>query len=69
MTYRFNPSDSKAMSAEATIYGTIIRWKLTPPERMATISELAAMRDVKKMTEMNTNIALYMFTKYGMKLT
>ena len=49
--------------------GSIMRWKLTPPERMATISEFAAMREVKKMTEMNTNIALYMFTKYGMKLT
>ena len=55
------------MMLEATMYGTIMRWKLTPPERMAMISELAAIREVKKMTEMNTNIALYMFTKNGMK--
>ena len=56
-----------AIRAEATMYGTIMRWKLTPPESMATISELAAMREVKKMTEMNTNIALYMLMKNGMK--
>ena len=31
------------------------------------ISELAAMRDVKKMTDMKTNIALYMLMKKGMK--
>ena len=49
-------------------YGTIIRWKLTPQESMAMISELAAILDVKKITVMNTNRALNIFIKYGMKL-
>ena len=55
------------MIVAASIYGTIILWKLTPPERMATISEFDAILDVKKMTVINTNIGLYMFIKYGIK--
>ena len=37
------------------MYGTIILWKLMPHDRMATISELDAIFDVKKITVMNTN--------------
>ena len=50
-----------------TRYGTIIRWKLTPQERMATISEFCAILDVNRITVRNTTIGLYMFMKYGMK--
>ena len=55
------------MSVAAAIYGTIIRWKLMPQLRMATISEFAAIFDVKKITVMNTNRGENMFIKYGMK--
>ena len=54
--------------AEKT-YGNIILWKLIPQERMAMISELAAILDVKNMTVMNTNSGLNMFMKYGTKFT
>ena len=67
MTNRFRASESAAINAAATIYGRIILWKLTPHDRIATISEFDAIFDVKKMTVMNTNIGLYMLTKYGMK--
>ena len=36
---------------------------------MAMISELEAMREVKKMTVMNTNRGLNMFMKYGTQFT
>ena len=51
------------------MYGTIILWKLTPQERMATISVSEAIFDVKKITVMNTNRGLNMFMKYGTKFT
>ena len=38
-----------------------------PPERMAMISEFAAILEVKKMTVMNTNNGLNMLMKYGTK--
>ena len=60
--------DMAAMKAATTRYGTIRRWKLMPVESMATNSELAVRREVKKITVMNTNSGLNMFTKYGMKL-
>ena len=58
-----------AIKAAENTYGTIILWKLTPHERIAIISESAAIFDVKKMTVMNTNRELNMFMKYGTKLT
>ena len=51
------------MSAAETMYGTSILWKLTPPERMATISEFAAILEVKKMTVMNTMMGENMLMK------
>ena len=69
MTKRFRPNDSSAMTDAEKIYGSIIRWKLIPQERMAMISELAAILDVKNMTVMNTNRGLNMFMKYGTKFT
>ena len=50
-------------------YGTIILWKLIPPDRIAMISDLAAILEVKNITVMNTNRGENMFMKYGMKLT
>ena len=38
-----------------------------PVDRMAITSEFAAMIEVKKMTEMNTNSGLNMFMKYGIQ--
>ena len=58
-----------AISAAENTYGTIILWKLMPQERMAIISESAAILDVKNITVMNMNIGLNIFMKYGMKLT
>ena len=40
-----------------------------PPESIAMNSELAAILEVKKITVMNTNRGLNMFTKYGTKFT
>lgn len=52
-----------AMSVAENTYGTIILWKLIPHESIATISESAAILEVKKITVMNTNIGLNMFMK------
>ena len=51
------------MSVAENTYGTIILWKLIPHESIATISESAAILEVKKITVMNTNIGLNMFMK------
>ena len=51
------------MMVAEKMYGTIILWKLTPHERMAMISELAAILDVKNITVMNTNSGLNIFMK------
>ena len=69
MMKRFRPKENTAISAAENMYGTIILWKLIPQERMATISESAAILDVKNITVMNTNRGLNMFMKYGMKFT
>ena len=55
MMKRFRHRDNTAMSVAAARYGTIILWKLTPQLRIATISESAAIFEVKKITVMNTN--------------
>ena len=68
MTNRFRHRDKPAMSVAENKYGTIILWKLIPQDRMAIISESAAIFEVKKMTVMNTNKGLNMFMKYGTKL-
>ena len=65
ITYRLSPSDSRAIRAAEARYGTIIRWKLTPLDRMAMISEFDAMREVKKITVMKTNSEANMLTRYG----
>ena len=62
-------SDRIAISVAENIYGTIILWKLIPQERMAMISESAAIFDVKKITVMKMNSGENMFMKYGTKLT
>ena len=67
ITQRPSPRDRRATMQADTRYGTIIRWKLTPQERMATISEFCAILDVNRITVRNTTIGLYMFMKYGMK--
>ena len=67
MIQRPRPRDRRATRAADTMYGTIIRWKLVPQERMAMISEFCAILDVKRITVRNTTIGLYMFMKYGMK--
>ena len=67
ITQRPSPRERRATRADDTMYGTIIRWKLVPQERMATISEFCAMLDVNRITVRNTTIGLYMFMKYGMK--
>ena len=59
----------RAIIVAEKIYGTIILWKLTPQDRIAIISEFAAILEVKNMTVMNTNSGLNMFMKYGMKFT
>ena len=56
-----------AISVAEKMYGTIILWKLIPQDRMAMISESAAIFDVKKITVMNTNNGENIFMKYGMK--
>ncbi len=42
--------------------------KLMPPFRMAMISVLTAILEVKKITEIKTNIGAKRVAKYGMKL-
>ena len=66
---RFRHRDNMAMSVAENMYGTIILWKLMPQDRIATISESAAIFEVKNITVMNTNRGLNMFMKYGTKLT
>jgi hypothetical protein len=39
-------------------YGTIILWKLIPDAKVAMISELSAIFDVKNITAMNVNNGL-----------
>ena len=46
------------MIAADTIYGTNRRLKLTPLDKMAIISELSAIFDVKKITAMKVNNGL-----------
>ena len=43
------------------------RLKLTPPASMATISELLAIFEVKKITEIKIKSGLNMLAKQGMK--
>jgi hypothetical protein len=50
------------------IYGTNILRKLIPPVKMAMISVLKAILEVKKITEIKVNKGENMFTKKGMKL-
>ena len=69
MTNRLSVNEKRAISVAEKMYGTIILWKLTPQERMATISVSDAIFDVKNMTVMNTNRGLNMFMKYGTKFT
>jgi hypothetical protein len=49
-------------------YGHIIRLKLIPLLRIAIISVLTAIFDVKNITAMNTNNGAKSVAKYGMKL-
>ena len=49
-------------------YGYIIRKKLIPLLRMATISVLIAIFEVKKITAINTNNGAKSVAKYGTKL-
>jgi hypothetical protein len=60
---RFKHKDKAAMSVAENIYGAIILWKLTPHESIATISESAAIFEVKKITVMNMNRGLNIFMK------
>jgi hypothetical protein len=69
MTNRLSTRDKSAISVAENIYGTIILWKLIPQERMAMISESAAIFEVKKITVMNMNNGENIFIKYGTKLT
>ena len=64
---RLRQRDSNAIRVAENMYGTIILWKLIPQDRIAMISESAAIFDVKKITVMNTNRGENMFMKYGMK--
>ncbi len=57
-----------AMKSEEMKYGHIILLKLIPLFRMAIISVLAAIFEVKKMTEINTKRGEKRVAKYGMKL-
>ncbi len=66
ITKKVSPSENSAIRAAVARNGTIIRWKLTPQDRIAMISEFAAMREVKKITVMKTNSEANMFTRYGM---
>jgi hypothetical protein len=59
---------NKAITSEARKYGHIIRLKLIPLFRMAIISVLTAILDVKKITEIKTNNGANRVAKYGMKL-
>ena len=68
MIQRFRVRERAAIRKAPAMYGRIMRWKLIPQDRIAIISELAAILDVKKMTVMNTNSGLNMLMKYGMKL-
>jgi hypothetical protein len=49
-------------------YGHIILRKLMPLLRIAIISVLTAIREVKNITEINTNNGAKSVAKYGMKL-
>ena len=69
MIKRFRQRDKIAIKAAENTYGTIILWKLIPQDRMAMISESAAIFDVKNITVMNTNNGENIFMKYGTKLT
>ena len=66
---RFSDNEKSAINAAENMYGTIILWKLTPQESIATISESEAIFEVKNITVMNTNRGLNMFMKYGTKFT
>jgi hypothetical protein len=48
-------------------YGHIILRKLMPLFKIATISVLIAILDVKKMTAINTNSGAKSIAKYGIK--
>jgi hypothetical protein len=69
MTNRLSTNDKAAIRVAENIYGIIILWKLIPQERMAMISESAAIFEVKKITVMNMNSGENIFMKYGTKLT
>jgi hypothetical protein len=56
-----------AKKTPPTQYGLNILLKLTPDERMAINSDLFAIFDVKKITEMNTKSGNNIATICGMK--
>jgi hypothetical protein len=67
MTKFVRKKEKSARNKAEMKYGTSIRLKLTPLLRIATISVLDAIFDVKKMTAIKQKRALNRFTKYGMK--
>lgn len=56
------------ISIDEMKYGRSNLLKLTPPARMAMISVLEAIFEVKKMTEMKRKSGVKRLTKYGIKL-
>jgi hypothetical protein len=56
-----------AITSAEIKYGHIIRLKLIPLLRMAIISVLTAIFDVKNITAINTNNGAKRVAKYGMK--
>jgi hypothetical protein len=67
MIYPPTVNEMDAIIAAEIKYGNIILLKLTPLARMAIISVLPAILEVKKITAMNVNSGLNIFTKYGTK--
>jgi hypothetical protein len=57
-----------AITSDDRKYGHIILLKLIPLFRMAMISVLTAIREVKKITAIKTKRGANSVAKYGMKL-
>jgi hypothetical protein len=67
ITNKINIHERIAIIVAVTIYGLKKRKKLTPPEWIAIISVFEAIFEVKKITEMKTNIEVNKFAEDGMK--
>jgi hypothetical protein len=67
MMYAFPYQSNRAKKVPPIQYALNILERLTPEERMAINSDLFAIFEVKKITEINTNKGKSMATICGMK--